>query len=160
MNVIALWGRSKVGKTSTLNIVINILINELGARKRAEYIAYNKVDTRVVLEINGKIIVVFTGGDDRRIMEENFSFVETQQYDLLICACRSKGASCHSIEQRFSKEQILWFGQSRVSGLDGREEQLKVIRNQENEYLAKSIVQAAKNILSIWKWRIKNEKDY
>ena len=139
----------KVGKTSTLNIVINILINELGARKRAEYIAYNKVDTRVVLEINGKIIVVFTGGDDRRIMEENFSFVETQQYDLLICACRSKGASCHSIEQRFSKEQILWFGQSRVSGLDGREEQLKVIRNQENEYLAKSIVQAAKNILSI-----------
>ena len=81
MNVIALWGRSKVGKTSTLNIVINILINELGARKRAEYIAYNKVDTRVVLEINGKIIVVFTGGDDRRIMEENFSFVETQQYD-------------------------------------------------------------------------------
>lgn len=149
MNVIALWGRSKVGKTSTLNIVINILINELGARKRAEYIAYNKVDTRVVLEINGKIIVVFTGGDDRRIMEENFSFVETQQYDLLICACRSKGASCHSIEQRFSKEQILWFGQSRVSGLDGREEQLKVIRNQENEYLAKSVVQAAKNILSI-----------
>ena len=149
MNVIALWGRSKVGKTSTLNIVINILINELGARKRAEYIAYNKVDTRVVLEINGKIIVVFTGGDDRRIMEENFSFVETQQYDLLICARRSKGASCHSIEQRFSKEQILWFGQSRVSGLDGREEQLKVIRNQENEYLAKSIVQAAKNILSI-----------
>lgn len=149
MNVIALCGRSKVGKTSTLNIVINILINELGARKRAEYIAYNKVDTRVVLEINGKIIVVFTGGDDRRIMEENFSFVETQQYDLLICACRSKGASCHSIEQRFSKEQILWFGQSRVSGLDGREEQLKVIRNQENEYLAKSIVQAAKNILSI-----------
>ena len=149
MNVIALWGRSKVGKTSTLNIVINILINELGARKRAEYIAYNKVDTRVVLEINGKIIVVFTGGDDRRIMEENFSFVETQQYDLLICACRSKGASCHSIEQRFSKEQILWFGHSRVSGLDGREEQLKVIRNQENEYLAKSIVQAAKNILSI-----------
>ena len=149
MNVIALWGRSKVGKTSTLNIVINILINELGARKRAEYIAYNKVDTRVVLEINGKIIVVFTGGDDRRIMEENFNFVETQQYDLLICACRSKGASCHSIEQRFSKEQILWFGQSRVSGLDGREEQLKVIRNQENEYLAKSIVQAAKNILSI-----------
>ena len=149
MNVIALWGRSKVGKTSTLNIVINILINELGARKRAEYIAYNKVDTRVVLEINGKIIVVFTGGNDRRIMEENFSFVETQQYDLLICACRSKGASCHSIEQRFSKEQILWFGQSRVSGLDGREEQLKVIRNQENEYLAKSIVQAAKNILSI-----------
>ena len=149
MNVIALWGRSKVGKTSTLNIVINILINELGARKRAEYIAYNKVDTRVVLEINGKIIVVFTGGDDRRIMEENFSFVETQQYDLLICASRSKGASCHSIEQRFSKEQILWFGQSRVSGLDGREEQLKVIRNQENEYLAKSIVQAAKNILSI-----------
>lgn len=149
MNVIALWGRSKVGKTSTLNIVINILINELGARKRAEYIAYNKVDTRVVLEINGKIIVVFTGGDDRRIMEENFSFVETQQYDLLICACRSKGASCRSIEQRFSKEQILWFGQSRVSGLDGREEQLKVIRNQENEYLAKSIVQAAKNILSI-----------
>lgn len=149
MNVIALWGRSKVGKTSTLNIVINILINELGARKRAEYIAYNKVDTRVVLKINGKIIVVFTGGDDRRIMEENFSFVETQQYDLLICACRSKGASCHSIEQRFSKEQILWFGQSRVSGLDGREEQLKVIRNQENEYLAKSIVQAAKNILSI-----------
>lgn len=149
MNVIALWGRSKVGKTSTLNIVINILIDELGARKRAEYIAYNKVDTRVVLEINGKIIVVFTGGDDRRIMEENFSFVETQQYDLLICACRSKGASCHSIEQRFSKEQILWFGQSRVSGLDGREEQLKVIRNQENEYLAKSIVQAAKNILSI-----------
>ena len=149
MNVIALWGRSKVGKTSTLNIVINILINELGARKRAEYIAYNKVDTRVVLEINGKIIVVFTGGDDRRIMEENFSFVETQQHDLLICACRSKGASCHSIDQRFSKEQILWFGQSRVSGLDGREEQLKVIRNQENEYLAKSIVQAAKNILSI-----------
>ena len=72
-----------------MNIVINILINELGARKRAEYIAYNKVDTRVVLEINGKIIVVFTGGDDRRIMEENFSFVETQQYDLLICACRS-----------------------------------------------------------------------
>lgn len=149
MNVIALWGRSKVGKTSTLNIVINILVNELGAHKRAEYIAYNKVDTRVVLEINGKIIVVFTGGDDRRIMEENFSFVETQQYDLLICACRLKGASCHSIEQRFLKEQILWFGQSRVSGLDGREEQLKVIRNQENEYLAKSIVQAAKNILSI-----------
>ena len=149
MNVIALWGRSKVGKTSTLNIVINILINELGARKRAEYIAYNEVDTRVVLEINGKIIVVFTGGDDRRIMEENFSFVETQEYDLLICACRSKGSSCHSIKQRFSKEQILWFGQSRVSGLDGREEQLKVICNQENEYLAKSIVQAAKYILSI-----------
>ena len=31
MKVIALWGRSEVGKTSTLNMVIDILINELGA---------------------------------------------------------------------------------------------------------------------------------
>ena len=149
MNVIALWGRSKVGKTSTLNIVIDILINELGAYKRLDYVADNKVDTRVVLEINEKIIVVFTGGDDRRIMEENFDFVKSEQYDLLICACRSRGASCHSIEQRFSNDEIIWCGQSRVSGLKDKEEELEVIHNQTNEYMAMSIVQTAKTILSI-----------
>ena len=32
--------------------------------KKEIYVADNKKDTRVVLEIHGKIIVVFTGGDD------------------------------------------------------------------------------------------------
>jgi len=44
--------------------VIRILIDECGAHKLVEYVADNKKDTRVVLEIHGKIIVVFTGGDD------------------------------------------------------------------------------------------------
>lgn len=149
MKVIALWGRSEVGKTSTLNMVIDILINELGAYKHLEYSADNEVDTRVVLKINEKIILVFTGGDDRRIMEENFDLVKSEQYDLLVCACRSRGASCRSIEQRFSKDEIIWYGQSRVSGLKDKEEELEMIRKQANEYMARSIVQTAKTILSI-----------
>ena len=62
MNVIALRGSGNVGKTNTLKQVIRILIDECGAHKLVEYVADNKIDTRVVLEIHGKIIVIFTGG--------------------------------------------------------------------------------------------------
>jgi len=60
MNVIALRGCGNVGKTNTLKQVIRILIDECGAHKLVEYVADNKIDTRVVLEIHGKIIVIFT----------------------------------------------------------------------------------------------------
>lgn len=51
MNVIALRGCGNVGKTNTLKQVIRILIDECGAHKLVEYVADNKIDTRVVLEI-------------------------------------------------------------------------------------------------------------
>ena len=86
MNVIALRGCGNVGKTNTLKQVIRILIDECGAHKLVEYVADNKIDTRVVLEIHGKIIVIFTGGDDRKTLDKNFESVRLHQFDLLICA--------------------------------------------------------------------------
>ncbi len=56
MNVIALRGCGNVGKTNTLKQVIRILIDECGAHKLVEYVADNKIDTRVVLEIHGKLL--------------------------------------------------------------------------------------------------------
>lgn len=148
MNVIALWGCGNVGKTNTLKQVIRILIDECGAHKLVEYVADNKKDTRVVLEIHGKIIVVFTGGDDLKTLDKNFESVRLHQFDLLICACRSRGASCRCLEEKYTKDQILWYGQSKVSGLCNNIAQLELIRTQENSHLAMSIVQSAKTILA------------
>ena len=145
MNVIALWGCGNVGKTNTIKRVIRIFIDECGAHKLVEYVADNKKDTRVVLEIHGKIIVIFTGGDDRKTLDKNFESVRLNQFDLLICACRSRG---RCLEEKYTKDQILWYGQSKVSGLSNNIAQLEIIRTQENNHLAKSIVQSAKTILA------------
>ena len=57
-------------------------------------------------------------------------------------------ASCRCLEEKYTKDQILWYGQSKVSGLCNNIAQLELIRTQENSHLAMSIVQSAKTILA------------
>lgn len=76
--VIALTGKSSIGKSSTLHELIDRLIPRLVPSKPK--------DVRVLFTYNGNLILVCTAGDDRKLVEENSKLAETIQPDVFVTA--------------------------------------------------------------------------
>ena len=72
MKAIILWGRANTGKTTTLNLVIQNLLN-LGATVEHDCTGNRVVDRCLVLKYNGHRIAVCTDGDCESIVQRNFN---------------------------------------------------------------------------------------
>lgn len=119
MKAIILWGRANTGKTTTLNLVIQNLLN-LGATVEHDCTGNRGVDRCLVLKYNGHRIAVCTDGDCESIVQSNFNDLKQAgaTYDIFVGASRSRGASCKCIESQFSApgDQILWYRIANVYG--------------------------------------------
>ena len=99
MKAIILWGRANTGKTTTLNLVIQNLLN-LGATVEHDCTGNRVVDRCLVLKYNGHRIAVCTDGDCESIVQRNFNDLKQAgaTCDIFVGASRSRGASCKCIE--------------------------------------------------------------
>ena len=84
--IIALYRRSETGKTSTLNLLIELLDKNKKIEKERL-----KEDRRVSISYGSKKIAVTTWGDNGFELKENIKFFEEENCDILVTATRTRG---------------------------------------------------------------------
>lgn len=98
--IIALYGAQNRGKTTTLNILVELL------REVADsYDIYNETDSWAWFVINKKIVSVCTSGDNATIVRNNID--NYKDCDIFISSSRTKGGSVNEIEKLGKQEKII-----------------------------------------------------
>lgn len=84
--IIALYGKSKIGKSTTLNILIDLL------RIVADSYQINKdYEGYATFDFAGKKISICTPGDNEEIIESNIAYFNKQKCDIAIFCNKNKG---------------------------------------------------------------------
>ena len=103
--IIALYRRSETGKTSTLNLLIELLDKNKKIEKECL-----KEDRRVSISYGSKKIAVTTWGDNGFELKENIKFFEKENCDILVTATRTRGETTEILTD-YAKEidtEIIW----------------------------------------------------
>lgn len=105
MKIIGLYGTHDIGKTTTLNKLIDLL--SLIANN---YEIDRSYDTFAYFVINEKNIVVCTPGDNKEAIENNIEFLEKHDCDVFVTATRTKGKTVNGIEKLTKKKsaELIW----------------------------------------------------
>lgn len=102
MKVICLYGRSNIGKTSTLKMLIDeIIAKNIG---HIEDFAYDCLYTLKLTD--GRLVCVTTSGDDLEVAESNAAYVREHKPDIWFTAMRTYGGSTELFE--FKNEQVFY----------------------------------------------------
>ncbi|MBC8884028.1 hypothetical protein H9X57_13945 [Flavobacterium piscinae] len=109
--ILAIWNASSKGKSSTiLEIAKHLLIqfpnhNIIFCDKDVNNLT---VDFRLVIEINGKIIVLESQGDPGTRLEARLTGIVNQYNpDLIFCTCRTRGETVNSVENTANNFEYL-----------------------------------------------------
>ena len=103
--IIALYRRSETGKTSTLNLLIELLDKNKKIEKERLI-----EDRRVSISYGSKKIAVTTWGDNGFELKENIKFFEEENCDILVTATRTRGETTEILTD-YAKEidtEIIW----------------------------------------------------
>lgn len=98
MKVIALFGKGGIGKTTTLNL-LNDLINPDNPITDGK-------DHRRSFTYKGKTISITTPGDNETEIKKNIQYAQDKNCDILVTASRTRGKGKECLE-KFSKN-IRW----------------------------------------------------
>ena len=101
--IIGLWGPGGKGKSTTLNLLIELL----GGTRR-------KGDQRVRLTHREKKIAITTYGDDKWQLQRNIDFFNEESCDIYVTATRTSGGSVVELE-KFEKKigaETIWISKS------------------------------------------------
>jgi hypothetical protein len=90
MKIIALTGDSNVGKTTTLNIVYNTILNNGGISTNKQRLGGGVNDFLDIVLYNNQRIVFFTMGDYSVHLIDAIKKYDAQGLDVMICACNNR----------------------------------------------------------------------
>ena len=113
--IIALYRRAETGKTSTLNLLIELL----DKNEKAEENRLTK-DRRVSISYGSKKIAVTTWGDNEVELKENIKYFEKEDCDILVTATRTRGETSEILND-YAKEintEIIWIEKNLSASLD------------------------------------------
>lgn len=84
--IIALYATSDAGKTTTLNILIDILriVSD-------SYTISKEYDAYATFEFNNETICVCTGGDSKDVITNNINYFKSEKCTIAVSATRTKG---------------------------------------------------------------------
>ncbi|MEE1059201.1 MAG: hypothetical protein U0K92_07455 [Treponema sp.] len=84
--IIALYASSDAGKTTTLNILIDILriVSD-------SYTISKEYDAYATFEFNNETICVCTGGDSKDVITNNINYFKSEKCTIAVSATRTKG---------------------------------------------------------------------
>ena len=99
--IIALQGRAQCGKTSTLNLLIDLLT--VATSKHTSMPLPHKGDRHEIFKINGVTVGIATGGDTQAIVKQNCLFFQQNNCDVAFSAIRTKGKTCQDLDA-FAKQ--------------------------------------------------------
>ena len=97
--IIGLYGRPGSGKTTTLNLLIELLVEK------------GQEDNPVTIyDYRGKTIVITPGGDDKDVIKNNTEAFEKAEGDILVTATRTKGQTTSQLSDYIggNSEKITW----------------------------------------------------
>lgn len=103
MRIIGLYGHSNCGKSTTLNMLKELL------RKEGKSISsqpHPASDTPETFEYKGKVVCVAPGGDNEEVVENNVQYFKSKNCDVAISATRCKGGSVTAL-QKYEKEMCV-----------------------------------------------------
>lgn len=137
--VIALKGRSNIGKTSTLKLFNDMLTDNFPPVNIEHHI--DGKDIRVVYTLHGGIKVgIETQGDPYSRLPDSLGLFDRLGCKLIICACRSSGATVEAVESLKPKYVTSFRGQSSVS--------LKEWRKRSNSNMASMLLEEASEAIN------------
>ena len=117
MKIISLWGKGDIGKTTTLTLLYNTLVQDatfLNIIKTPEEIC----DFYAIFIYKGKKLGLTTYGDNKKCLKNSFDAFTRNNCDIAICASRrrrTKAGSVKFIEE--ISEYITWIEQPDISDL-------------------------------------------
>lgn len=103
--IIALYGRSDTGKTTTLNYLIGFLDENLEIDDNS--LTNNRKE---VIYYKNKKIAVTTPGDNKSELKKNIEYFKNKDCDILVTATRTKGATREELKKYAQdiKTEIIW----------------------------------------------------
>jgi len=131
--VIALWGKGKVGKSQTIRKTYDLLKSKYNITQEKHNIL-SRIDVSVVLTIKRiKVGVESRGDPDGKLPKRLSSFVRAG-CKIIICATRTRGKNVEAIDKLRLKnyEVVLWLKQNVKSVVSRQQES--------NNAMAKEIV--------------------
>lgn len=109
--IIALYGHADCGKSATMNFLREMI------RKDGVSMSSNppyEGEKRETFLFKGQVICLCPGGDDLATVKGNFDYVDSKNADIIITACRTRGATINEVYKQ-EKEldiQVEWFRKS------------------------------------------------
>lgn len=100
--IIGLYRRSNVGKTETLNLLIDLLQAATTGTPMPTPQPEGK-DRRECFNYKGLKIGVCTGGDDEDVLQENCDFFDSHDCDIAFSATRTKGKTVYKASEYAEK---------------------------------------------------------
>lgn len=90
MNVIMLVGANSCGKTTSLNMVYQMLLANGGVSTNKRPLGGNQKDFSDIVLMLSKKIAIFTMGDYSKPLVEAMKDYNVQGVDVMVCACNIK----------------------------------------------------------------------
>ncbi|MBN2589865.1 MAG: hypothetical protein JXA96_08375 [Sedimentisphaerales bacterium] len=134
--VIALWGCSNVGKSSTIKQVCELLLAKYPKTKKEHGIF--RVDIRVVLIINGVKVGIESQGDPGSRLSESLSLFAKMGCKVIVCATRTKGQTVDAVNKLKPNYEVIWREQIATKSANWESNNLE---------MAKWIVKKVENII-------------
>jgi len=107
--VIALWGRSNIGKSSTIKQSYELLVAKYPRAEKGHEIF--EVDIRVVLTINGVKVGIESKGDPGSRLAESLRLFLKLGCKVIVCATRTRGQTVDAVHKLEPSYEIFWIEQ-------------------------------------------------
>lgn len=107
--VIALRGKGKIGKSTTIRTVDELLRKKYSTAK-VEHEYRTKVELRAVLSINGVKIGIESTGENIRRINESFELFVRLGCEVIICATRTTGNAVAAVN-KLPGYDVVWLEQ-------------------------------------------------
>ncbi len=105
--IIGLFGAAKVGKSTTINKVYDILTQKYDYTEIGQSLLQYK-DIRVVIVINGIKIGIESQGDPNSRLKESLDIFVKVGCDIIVCATRTSGMTVSWVEAKQPLYHVEW----------------------------------------------------
>ena len=105
--IIGLFGKGDIGKTETLNLLIDLL--EVATTNCLMPIPQPaRKDRKKTFQYNGKTISICTAGDNENELKNNCSYFKSMKCDIAISAARTRGKTHIVLEGLDPSIKVTW----------------------------------------------------